>query len=44
VRASLDPPLLAEIETRTEEIRGDLLADVAAELDVDVDPETPSFV
>ena len=44
VRASLDPPLLAEIETRTEEIRGDLLADVAAELDVDVDPESPSFV
>ncbi|WP_435115570.1 ArsA family ATPase [Halolamina sp. C58] len=44
VRESLDPPLLAEIETRTEEIRGDLLADVAAELDVAVDAEAPSFV
>jgi arsenite-transporting ATPase len=44
VRESLDPPLLAEIETRTREIRGDLLADVAAELDVAVDAEEPSFV
>ena len=44
VRESLDPALLAEIETRTREVRGDLLADVAAELDVAVGVEEPSFV
>ncbi|QKY19324.1 TRC40/GET3/ArsA family transport-energizing ATPase [Halolamina sp. CBA1230] len=44
VRESLDPPLLATIETRTREVRGDLLADVAAELDVSVGVEEPSFV
>ncbi|GAB7009787.1 ArsA family ATPase [Halorubrum trueperi] len=35
VRDGFDPPLVAEIESRVREIRGDLLADVAAELDVD---------
>jgi len=44
VRESLDPPLLAEIETRTREVKGDLLADVSEELDVAVDAETPTFV
>jgi len=44
VRESLAPPLLAEIETRTREIRGDLLADVAAELDVSVGVEEPTFI
>jgi len=29
------PPLVATIESRTREVRGDLLAEVAAALDVD---------
>ena len=37
VRERFDPPLVAEIESRTEEVRGDLLADVAGELDVGTD-------
>ncbi len=44
VRESLEPPLLAEIETRTREVRGDLLRDVAEELDVSVGVEEPTFV
>lgn len=44
VRESLAPPLLAEIETRTREVRGELLADVAAELDIPVGAEEPTFV
>jgi arsenite-transporting ATPase len=44
VRESLDPPLLASIETRTREVRGDLLRDVAGELDVPVGVEEPTFV
>ena len=35
VEEGFDPPLLAAIESRTREVRGDLLAEVAAELDVD---------
>ena len=35
VREGFEPPLVAEIESRTREVRGDLLGDVAAELDVD---------
>ncbi len=35
VREEFAPPLVAEIESRTREIRGDLLAAVAGELDVD---------
>ncbi|WP_281195966.1 TRC40/GET3/ArsA family transport-energizing ATPase [Halorubrum sp. F4] len=35
VEEGFEPPLLATIESRTREIRGDLLADVAAELDVE---------
>ncbi|MFY4816171.1 ArsA family ATPase, partial [Haloarcula sp. AONF1] len=34
VREGFDPPLVAEIESRTTEVRGDVLADVAASLDV----------
>ena len=39
VRSAFDQPVVAEIESRVEEIRGDLLAEVAAELEVDVDLE-----
>mgnify|MGYP006277898497 FL=1 len=35
VREGFDPPLVAEIESRTTEVRGDVLADVAASLDVE---------
>ncbi|WP_336036809.1 ArsA family ATPase [Halobacterium yunchengense] len=44
VRERFDPPLVAEIESRTREVRGDLIGDVAAELDVDVSVEEPAFV
>jgi arsenite-transporting ATPase len=39
VSTTFDEPLVATIETRVEEIKGDLLADVAAELDIDVERE-----
>lgn len=35
VREGFAPPLVAEIESRTREVRGDLLSDVAVELDVE---------
>jgi arsenite-transporting ATPase len=35
VREGFDPPLVAEIESRTTEVRGDVLADVAASLEVE---------
>jgi len=35
VREEFSPPLLAEIESRTREVRGDILADVSAELDIE---------
>ena len=35
VREGFDPPLVAEIETRTSEIKGDLLNDVAGELEIE---------
>ncbi len=43
VRNGFEPPLVAEIESRTSEVRGDVLVDVAAELDVggDGDDVTP---
>jgi len=44
VRESFDPPLLAEIGFRSREVRGDLLAEVADELDVDVAVDPPTFV
>jgi arsenite-transporting ATPase len=39
LRTSFDPPVVAEIETRIAEIKGDFLAEVAAELDLPVDPD-----
>jgi arsenite-transporting ATPase len=42
VRESLAPPLVAEIASRTAEVKGDLLADVAAELDIETEVEAPS--
>jgi len=44
VRERFDPPLVAEIESRTREVRGDLLAEVADELDVEVRADAPQFV
>jgi arsenite-transporting ATPase len=44
VRKTFDPPLVAEIEFRTREVQGDLLEDVADELEVEVRAEPPSFV
>ncbi|MFW5911679.1 MAG: ArsA family ATPase [Halolamina sp.] len=44
VREVLTPPLLAEVETRTREVKGDLLADVAGELAIDVAVEETQFV
>ncbi|ESS04488.1 MAG: arsenite efflux ATP-binding protein ArsA [uncultured archaeon A07HR67] len=38
VREEIDAPLVAVIETRVEEVKGSLLADVADELDVQVAP------
>ena len=35
VRKEFDPPLVAEIATRTSEVKGDILGDVATELDID---------
>jgi arsenite-transporting ATPase len=39
IEDSFDVPLAGTIETRVEEVKGDLLADVAAELDIDVAAE-----
>jgi len=44
VRETFDPPLVAEIEFRTREVQGDLLDEVADELDVEVRAEPPTFV
>ena len=44
VRETFDPPLVAKIATRTAEVKGELLDDVAAELDVETDAEAPTFV
>ena len=44
VRETFDPPLVAEIENRTREVKGELLDDVAEELAVDPTPEEPVFV
>jgi arsenite-transporting ATPase len=35
-RESIDPPVVATIESRVREIKGDLLDSVAAELDIDI--------
>ncbi|MFB6268706.1 MAG: ArsA family ATPase [Halobacterium sp.] len=44
VRESFDPPLVAEIPTRTAEVKGDLLSDIADELDIETRAEAPTFV
>ncbi|MEF8807553.1 ArsA family ATPase [Natronomonas sp.] len=44
VRETFDPPLVAEITTRTAEVRGDLLDEVAEELDIETDAREPTFV
>jgi arsenite-transporting ATPase len=44
VRETLDPPLVAEIESRTAEVKGSLLDEVAEELDVETAAEAPTFV
>ena len=44
VREEFDPPLVAEIESRTREVRGDLLGAVAEELDIETRAEDPTFV
>ncbi|MES3516762.1 MAG: ArsA family ATPase [Natronomonas sp.] len=41
VREEFDPPLVAEIETRTSEIKGSLLEEVADELDIETAVEAP---
>lgn len=44
IRERFKPPLLAEIETRTREIKGELLADVAAELEIETRAEESTTV
>lgn len=44
IHEDFDVPLLAEIETRTQEVKGDLLADVAAELEIETGVEKPKAV
>ena len=40
VRTEFEPPLLAEIESRTREVRGDILSEVAAELEIETSVES----
>ena len=42
VREEFGPPLVAEIETRISEIKGDFLGDVAAEIDIETAIEAPT--
>ncbi|OYR76169.1 ATPase, partial [Halorubrum sp. E3] len=42
VRERFDPPLVAEIESRTTEVRGDVLSEVAAALDIETDGDGAS--
>jgi arsenite-transporting ATPase len=42
VRSTFEVPIVAEIESRVREVKGDLLAEVAAELDVEVAPDPPA--
>ncbi|ADB61865.1 arsenite-activated ATPase ArsA [Haloterrigena turkmenica DSM 5511] len=44
IRSEFEPPLVAEIGWRSAEVKGDLLADVAAELDVETAVEPPTHV
>ncbi len=42
VREEFDPPLVAEIETKTSEVKGDLLSEVAGELDIETAVSEPT--
>jgi arsenite-transporting ATPase len=42
IRSAFEEPVVATIESRVEEIKGDLLSDVAEELEVDVEREAPA--
>jgi arsenite-transporting ATPase len=42
IRSEFEEPVVATIESRVEEIKGDLLSDVAEELEVDVEREAPA--
>jgi arsenite-transporting ATPase len=42
VREEFDPPLVAEIETRIAEVKGDLLGEVAGEIDIETTIEPPT--
>ena len=42
VRKEFEPPLVAEIETRISEIKGDFLCDVAGEIDIETRIEAPT--
>lgn len=42
LREDFEHPVVAEIATRVAEVKGDFLGEVAAELDIEVDPERPA--
>ncbi|WP_254524575.1 ArsA family ATPase [Natrinema caseinilyticum] len=44
IRSEFDPPLVAEIGWRSSEVKGDLLEDVADELDIETAVEPPTHV
>lgn len=44
LRSEFEPPLVAEIGWRSSEVKGDLLDDVAAELDIETTVEPPTHV
>ncbi|WP_247002363.1 ArsA family ATPase [Halosolutus gelatinilyticus] len=44
IREEFDPPLVAEIGWRVAEVKGDLLSDVADELDIETSVEAPTHV
>jgi arsenite-transporting ATPase len=41
IRESFDQPVVAVIETRVEEVKGDLLAELSAELDIEISTDVP---
>jgi len=44
IRSEFEPPLVAEIGWRSSEVKGDLLADVAGELNIETAAEPPTHV
>ncbi len=44
IRSQFEPPLVAEIGWRSSEVKGDLLEDVADELDIETEVEPPTHV